>query len=156
MTTFSSSSVTRHGIRVLQEQAAGDMLYHGAGRSGTNLDKAQVLLCGETFARIGREGWSGDSFDKQLCNLFGRGTVDLAIDTDNSTESRDRVTGQRFLISLMHVLPRGCSTGIGVLDDDDRGLVELLRKFPAGVEIDEIVEAEFLALQLRCACDTET
>ena len=42
-----------------------------------------------------------------------------------------------------------------MLDDDDRGLVELLRQLPAGVEIDEVVEAEFLALELGCAGDAE-
>jgi hypothetical protein len=42
-----------------------------------------------------------------------------------------------------------------VLDDDDRGLVELLRQLPAGVQIDEVVEAEFLALELPCAGDAQ-
>ncbi len=37
---------------------------------------------------------------------------------------------------------------------DDR-LAELLRQLPAGVEIDEIVEAKFLALELGCAGDAE-
>jgi hypothetical protein len=42
-----------------------------------------------------------------------------------------------------------------VLDDDDGGLVELLRQLPAGVQIDEVVEAEFLALQLASAGDAQ-
>ena len=35
-----------------------------------------------------------------------------------------------------------------MFDDGYAGGVELLREIPAGIEIDEIVEAEFLALQL--------
>jgi hypothetical protein len=42
-----------------------------------------------------------------------------------------------------------------VLDDDYGRLVELLGQFPAGVEIDEVVEAQFLALKLGCAGDAE-
>ena len=42
-----------------------------------------------------------------------------------------------------------------MLDDDDGGLRKLLGQLPAGVEIDEVVEAEFLALELGCAGDAE-
>jgi hypothetical protein len=42
-----------------------------------------------------------------------------------------------------------------VLDDDDGGLVELLRQLPAGVQIDEVVEAELLALELVSAGDAQ-
>ena len=45
--------------------------------------------------------------------------------------------------------------GLVCLTMIDGGLVELLRQFPAGVEVDEVVEAEFLALELRCAGDAE-
>ncbi len=42
-----------------------------------------------------------------------------------------------------------------MLDDDDGRLVEFLREFPAGIEVDKVVEAELLALQLSCAGDAE-
>ena len=42
-----------------------------------------------------------------------------------------------------------------MLDDDDSGLVELLSQLPAGVQIDEVVEAELLALELASAGDAE-
>ena len=49
----------------------------------------------------------------------------------------------------------GGAAGVGVLDDDDGRLVEFLRELPAGVEIDEVVEAELLALKLSCAGDAQ-
>ena len=50
----------------------------------------------------------------------------------------------------------GCgAAGVGVLDDDDGGIVEFLREFPAGVEIDEVVVAEFFALELGGSGDAE-
>ena len=57
--------------------------------------------------------------------------------------------GERFLVGLEDGVAGGGSAGIGVLDDDDGGFVEFLRQLPAGVEIDEVVEAELFALQLR-------
>jgi len=42
-----------------------------------------------------------------------------------------------------------------VLHDDGGRLVKLLHQFPTGVEIDEVVEAQFLALQLASAGDAE-
>ena len=48
----------------------------------------------------------------------------------------------------------GCAARVGVLDDGDHRLVELLRKLPTGFEIHEIVEAKFFALELVCAGDT--
>ncbi len=42
-----------------------------------------------------------------------------------------------------------------MLDDGDHGFVELLGKFPTGIEIDEVVEAELLALKLGCTGNAE-
>ena len=41
--------------------------------------------------------------------------------------------------------------GLVCLTMTTAGSIELLGQLPAGVEIDEVVEAEFLALELRCA-----
>ena len=49
----------------------------------------------------------------------------------------------------------GRSAGIGVLDDGNHRLVELLRQLPAGLEIDKVIEAEFFALELVSAGDAE-
>ena len=43
----------------------------------------------------------------------------------------------------------GGAAGVGVLDDDDgAACVELADQLPAGVEVDEVVVAEFFALEL--------
>jgi hypothetical protein len=71
-----------------------------------------------------------------------------AIDADDAAKGGDGIGGERFLIGLKDGCAGGRAAGVGVLDDDDGGLVELLGQLPAGVEIDEVVEAEFLALEL--------
>jgi hypothetical protein len=38
-----------------------------------------------------------------------------------------------------------------VLDDDDGRFPKLLRQLPAGIQVDEVIETQLLALQLRCA-----
>ena len=51
--------------------------------------------------------------------------------------------------------PVAAPQGLVCLTMMTRGLVEFLREFPAGIEVDEVVEAEFFALQLGCTCDAE-
>ena len=45
-------------------------------------------------------------------------------------------------------MPVAAPQGLVCLTMMTVGLVEFLHQFPAGVEIDEVVEAEFFALQL--------
>ena len=142
-------------VGVLQKQAAGNLLDDRARRSGTDFDKAQILFRGEAFARLRAKSWSRDGFDEELGNLSGGFAVHGAIDPDDSAESGDRVACECFLICLENGLAGGGTAGVGVFDDDCGGLVELLCQFPTCVEVDEVVKAQFLTLELGRACDAQ-
>ena len=127
------------------------MLHHEPRIGGANLDQPQILFRGEALASLRRKRRRGDRLDKQIGDLFGRCSVYLAIDADHAAVGGDGIAGQGFLIGLENGSASRRAAGIGVLDDDDGGLFKLLRQFPAGVEIDQVIEAELLALKLRCA-----
>ena len=91
----------------------------------------------------------------ELGDFLGGLTVYWAIDPDDSTERRDGVARKGFLICLKNRISSSGTAGIRVFDDDDGRGVELLREFPAGIEVDEVVVAEFLALQLAGTCDAK-
>ncbi len=142
-------------VGVLQKQAAGNLLDDRARRCGTDFDKTQILFRGEAFARLRTESWSCDGFDEELGNLSGGFAIHGAIDPDDAAESGDRVACERFLICLENGLASGGTAGVGVFDDDCGGLVELLCQFPTCVEVDEVVKAQFLTLELGRACDAQ-
>ena len=149
------SSVDAAGVGVLQQQSAGDVLDDGARRGGVDFDQAQILFGGEALAGLGGEGGRGDGLDEELGDFGGGVGVDRAIDADDAAEGGDGIAGEGLLVGLEDGCAGGRAAGVGVLDDDDGGFVKLLRQLPAGVEIDEVVEAEFLALELGCAGDAE-
>ena len=125
-----------------------------------NLDQAEIFLGSEALASFCGECWSGDGFDKELGNLFRGRCVDFAVDADDSTECGDRIAGQSFLVGIEDGCARCRSAGVGVLDDDHCRVIscapgKLLRQLPAGVQIDKVVETEFLALELFCSCYAE-
>ena len=74
--------------------------------------------------------------------------VDLAVDADHTAEGRDRIGLKRAAIGIDDGRAGRGSAGIRVLDDDDGGGVELADQLPAGVEVDDVVVAQLLALQL--------
>ena len=74
--------------------------------------------------------------------------------TEPKAETGSRL--ESLFVSLEHRCADGRAAWIGVLDDDRRGLGKLLHQLPARVQIDEVVVAEFLALQLRCAGNAES
>ena len=155
VTTFSSASVTRASVGILQQQPAGDVLDDGPWRGGMHLDQAQILLRGEALRASGVKAGAAMASTKSLAisSAASASTGRLMPMTPPNAETGS--AAKRLLIGLKDGRAGGCAAGVGVLDDDDRGLVELLRQFPAGVEIDEVVEAEFLALQLRRAGDAK-
>ena len=126
----------------------------GRGRRGAHFDQAQVLFGGEALAGLGGEGRRGDGLDKELGNLSGGVAVHRAVDADDPAECRDRVASQRLPVGLHDIRSGGRAAGVGVLHDDRCWLVKLLRQLPAGVQIDEVVEAEFLALELASPGDS--
>ena len=87
-------------------------------------------------------------------HLFGGFAVDRAIDPDHAAESRDRITFQSEFEGLCQCPACGRATGIGVLDDGANGFVEFLCKIPGGLQINNVVVGELLALQLAGVGDT--
>ena len=124
-------------------------------RGGLNLDQTEILLGGEALAGFRGEGRRGDCFDKELCDFSGGFRVNSSIDADDTSKSGDGIGGEGFLVGLKDCCSGGCAAGVCVFDDDDGGLVKLLGQFPAGVEINEVVEAQLFALKLGCTGDTQ-
>ena len=143
------------GVGVLHQQSTRHVLDHGSGRRGAHFDEAQILLRAEALAGLGGEAGRGDGFDKELGDLLGGGGVHLAVDADDSAKGRDWIAGEGLDVSLKDGCAGGSTAGVGVLHDDRGGLVELLHELPAGVQIDDVVEAEFLALQLARPGDAQ-
>ncbi len=136
-------------VGILEKQTAGNLFEDALIRGGANDHKTKILLCGETLPGFGSEAGSGYGFDKQRGHFFGGVAVDLAIDADDGAEGGDGIGDQGLAVGVEDVGAGGRAAGIGVLDDGDHGLVEFLAERPAGVEVDEVVVAEFLALKLR-------
>ena len=101
------------------------------------------------------EGY-GDGLDEEFGDLFGGCGVDLAIDADNSAEGGDWIRRECFLIGFEDGCAGSRAAGVGVLDDGDHRLIELAGKLPTGVQVDQIVVAELLALKLLSGGDAET
>src|SRR6185503_2988210 len=57
-------------------------------------------------------------------------------------------------VCLKQIRTRSRAAGVGVLDDGDRRLGELLRQVPAGVQINQVVVAQLLPLKLLRSCDS--
>ena len=121
----------------------------------SDFNEAEVLFRGEAFACFWCESRRGDGFNEELDDFCRCLAIDRAIDADDPAECGDGIAGERFMVGLEDGVA-GCGTArIGVLDDDDGRLVKFLRELPARVQIDEIVEAEFLALKLSCTGDAQ-
>src|SRR5581483_5003483 len=137
------------------------MLHYGPRRRGMDLDQTQVLLAREGFTGLCGKRWRRDGLYKQLGNLFGGFSIHLLVDADDSTERGDGIRGQGLAVGLEHGCPGGSAARIGVFDDGHGGRVgggglQVADQLPASVEVDEIVEAELLALKLRSARDAQT
>ena len=145
---FDVSGRNASEVGILEQQAAGNLLQHALVGSRANDDEAEILFCGEALARLGSEAGSGDGFDKERGHFFGGIAVDFAIDADDRSEGGDGIGDQGFAVGVEDIGAGGRAAGIGVLDDGDHGLVEFLTEGPAGVEVDEVVVAELLALEL--------
>ena len=136
------------GVGVLKEHAAGDLPGDWRGGGGVDLDETEVLFGGEDGECFRGEGGGGDGFYEELgddCCRFG---VDRVIDADDAAEGGDGVGGEGFFVGLEDGMAGGGSAGVGVLDDGDGRFVEFFNEGPAGIEVDEIVVAEFFALEL--------
>jgi hypothetical protein len=138
-------------VGVLHKEAAGDLLEDARGVwAGVMASRAEVLLGGEAGERLGRERGRDDGFDEELGDLLGGG-VDLAVDADDASEGGDGIGLEGAAVGLEDGAPVAAPQGLVCLMMATAALVELADELPAGVEVDEVVVAEFLALELLAA-----
>ena len=145
----------RHGafVAVLHEQATTDGTHLQARRCACSEvagdEHAHVLLGagdGECFIRGRRRD---DDFD-ELTRGDGGGSfgIERAIEGDDAAERRGGVRDIGAFIRRERRDGHRHATGIGVLHDDAGRRFELAHAFQRGVCIGDVVETQFLALQL--------
>src|SRR5579863_5999570 len=81
-------------------------------------------------------------------HFFGGIGVDGAIHADYSAEGGDGITFEGALVGFGESLAGGGAAGVGVLDDGADRLIEFLCEIPGGLQVDDVVVGEFLALEL--------
>ena len=130
----------------------------GLGRVGEagGEEEAEVLLAGEDglggFVGVGGD----DDFGEDGGDLGGGGFVEGAVEGDDAAVGADRVAAQGEVPGVGEGGGGGDAAGVGVLDDDHGGLVELGDALEGGVGVVEVVIAEFLALELAGGGDSGT
>ena len=146
----------QHVFRVgrLHQQAATDALeVHGIDAiAQRNFQQAHVLLGRQDLLGFSGKHWRDQHFDEQLGQFHGSSRIDFHVEGDDAAECRGRIGLQRALVSVGSVGAQGHAARVGVLDDHARGaLVEAahaLHAFPCSIGVGDIVERQFLALQL--------
>ena len=109
---------------------------------------AVLLVRGQPGQRIGRVARRNQHLDEQAADLLDEGQIDLAIRGDDRAVGRHRIACKRQPVRLQQRFRRGQTAGVRVLDDRHGRLGELLRHGPGRFEIDDVVVAELLALEL--------
>ena len=159
---FEIGGLQRANVGVLHQHASGDIFQNPVARGGfgcrrTNasgatwvgdLHEAQIFL-GREFCLGGFiESGRGDDFEKKFVHFFGGLGVDGAVHADHAAEGRHGVAFESALVSFGESFAGGGAAGVGVFDDGDYGLVEFLGEIPGGLQVDDVVEGQFLALEL--------
>jgi len=136
-------------VGTLDEVAAGDRfddgLIEAAGGDG---EQAEVLLGGEQGEGLGAVGGGGDGFDEGLGDFGGGIGIEFAVEGEHTAEGADGVGGEGLAVAVGEGGGGGAAARVGVLDDGAGGEVEFGDELPGGIEIDKVVVAEFLALEL--------
>ena len=89
-----------------------------------------------------------DHLGEHLGDLLGHPDRDRDVGGDDAAERRDRVAGVRLAVRLGDVGADGDAARVGVLDDRDGRLVEVVRRPAGGVGVDVVVVGHLLAVQL--------
>ena len=113
-----------------------------------NFDEAQILLRRENLARGVVKSRRSDRFHKELRHLACGIAIDGAIHADDTAERRHRIAFERSPVSFGERIRNRSAARIGVLDDCANWAVKLLGQVPRGLQVDDIVVTEFLALKL--------
>src|SRR5437588_4784849 len=126
-------------VCILKQHASRNLLEYRFGLAGNHLEQTKVLLGGKSCQGGRRVGRSRDGLHEQLCNFLGGSFVDLAVDSDNATEGRDRIRLQRPLVRGKNVGTSSGAARIRMFDDRAHGLIKLATKLPCCIEVDKIV-----------------
>jgi len=79
---------------------------------------------------------------------LGGGGVDRLVERDDAAEGAQRVGRKRALVGLQRAGAERDAAGVVVLDDDARGLGEIAHEAARGVEVEQVVERQLLAVML--------
>ena len=116
----------------------------------------RFFLAAKRVTASGEKDGATIRLDEELRDLLGGGSVHLAIDAEHAAKGGDGVCGECAGVGVEDGRTGGGATGIGVLDDDDGGFVELTDELPAGIEVDQVVVRELFTLQLFGGRDTRS
>ena len=89
-----------------------------------------------------------DHLGEDLGDLLGHLDRHRAVGRDHAAERGDRVARVRLAVRLGDVGADRDAARVGVLDDRDRRLVEVVRRAAGGVGVDVVVVGHLLAVQL--------
>ena len=146
---FGSSPSASTQVALLHQQTAGDRARLDAtAAQRLALEEAHVLLALEDLDRAVLVRRRDHHLGEHLGDLLGHLHRHRPVDRDHAAERGDRVALVRLAVRLGDVGTDGDAARVGVLDDRDRGLVEVVRR-PAGrVGVDVVVVGHLLAVQL--------
>ena len=141
----------------LHQQAAVDAAHLDAAvarRERPGDEQAHVFLLGADFTRFRLDRRRDDHFDElALDDRRRRRGIERPVERDDAAERRGGVGAVRAVVRCADRGRDGDAAGIRVLDDHAGGRVELPHAFERGIGVGQVVEREFLALQLRGRAD---
>jgi hypothetical protein len=139
-------------VAVLDQHAADDGTDFAAGASARQADlgahEAQVLLLAEDGEGVGVECRRDDHFGEDLGDGLGEALVDGAVGDDDAAEGRLRSVSKALCQASRRVSAEATPQGLVCFRIADRGALELADEVGRGGDIEDVVIAEFLALQL--------
>src|SRR3989338_4467490 len=147
-------------VAALYQQATVDAFEVPAGaalgRPFAAFQQAYVGFGGDDGSGFGADFRRDDHFDKlALDDRLSGGAVQLAVERDDAAEGRLGIGGVGQLIGLADaafaVQGYSYAARVGVLDNHTGWLDEALHAFQRGVGVGDVVERQFLALQLNGA-----
>jgi len=108
----------------------------------------QVLLFGEQGEGLLAEGGGGDDLQEEVRQGVDGGGVAGDVEDHDAAEGREGVGGPGPLEGRGGVLADPHPAGVGVLDDGGGGAGQFADQRPGAVQVQEVVEGEFLPLEL--------
>ena len=137
--------------RGLHEQSAADRadLRTGTGRDRGRHEDPQVLLRREQLKGVGVVAGGDDHLGEHLGHLRGHRCGHRPVGRDDPAERRYRVAVScARACALRDVVADGDAARVGVLDDRDGRLGEVVGSAVGGIGIDVVVVGHLLAVQL--------